>query len=276
MGGRPSHPIKSRTGTWNPAYFEEHTFVFSHWSIEWRSTEEDLNRWKAFREHQQRQRKSSEVFQAYKTRVQDYCTHEDLPHNPDLEQDQARQDKLVDWKEYYIYEHRHFHNVKLRVERHGKRLEDARQPSEPRFDVKNATYDHFYRARGELKDRELLVEWIDAQIAAIAAEIGDAPPPKRNSSSARVGKEAKRQTPAATATSTSTQKTVAFDTSIEPPATTRILDSNTAGPTLVALKRGRKADASARRSQSAKPGSRLRCSARIASMQREKGKPKYT
>ena len=118
MGGRPSAPIKTDPGLWNPSVTDEELHVSHHWVTEWRRTHSELERWNHFRRYQEFTRRNTDEFDRYSLGVLLYCQEQKgIPSNLKLERERERQTKLYEWKEYYIYEHEKLNGLERKVQR---------------------------------------------------------------------------------------------------------------------------------------------------------------
>ncbi len=159
MGGRPSGPIQSDPGTWDPARTDEELHELNHWTLEGMRTYNDLTRWQEFRDFQQAVRRRPQQFQKYKNMLQELRESENVSANLQLQLEQ--QTKWDDWWEYYHYERQK-----------QTRLEDILHPvlEWPRADARRTADQQFAASR--LDELKKLLKWIREQFPAVWTEVG--------------------------------------------------------------------------------------------------------
>ncbi len=180
MGGRPTRSINPDPGVWDPVKVNvEEVHVLNHWSVESGRLQDELDRWRHFREFQQRNRAKPETFPRYQEHVLKYRQGNGIEGIVQLHLQPEEQTKLDEWKEYQFYEHR-----KLgRLQRIVKRAQETAESARNRFDAaesdesKDAIHDALLIYQGRLRSAELnverlneLLDWIEGQFPLIISE----------------------------------------------------------------------------------------------------------
>ncbi|MCJ1304426.1 hypothetical protein MMC08_007238 [Hypocenomyce scalaris] len=125
-GGRPSRPIQSDPGPWDPSLGDEELHGTSHWEKELRRYMNELERWENFRKYQQAIRKNPEKFRGSIERACEYQSKRGIDVHLDSQFQVEEQTMLDTWKEYYLYEHRKLGPLEASLERALKELGPAK------------------------------------------------------------------------------------------------------------------------------------------------------
>ncbi len=107
MGGRPLRPLNYEPGPWDPSSGRLEEFhVQTHWIEEAATCEPDLARWKAFRAAQIAVREDKARLFKHEQQILDYRTKHGLGGPIILHLEPGQQTKLIEWKEYQVFQHR--------------------------------------------------------------------------------------------------------------------------------------------------------------------------
>ena len=172
MGGRPTREIQLDPGLPDPVEAQR---GLRHYSTFWENQltfKHELDRWKKFRDHQQKARERPKEFPAYCQFVRDYRRENGMDGEVDSHLQWDQQTKLDEWKEYQFFQHRELARPRARIERW---IEQAHRRAQGQLDAGgwslggSAEHDiHSFTL--DLKELDDLWEWVERQLQDITSE----------------------------------------------------------------------------------------------------------
>ncbi|MCJ1245719.1 hypothetical protein MMC30_002923 [Trapelia coarctata] len=130
LGGTPSAPINPDPGPCPPSKSEvdKEYHISDHWGAEEVRVNDELERWKKFREYQQAVRRSLERFNKYTEEISSLVLEEGIKWAVNVQIHSEQQTKLDEWKEYYLFECTRRRDWEKKLERILQQPEVKRDP----------------------------------------------------------------------------------------------------------------------------------------------------
>ena len=176
MGGRPTCPTQYRNGLKSDGCQTDHLLQYPNEGARLRA---ELEKWRAFRDHQKAVRKDLSTFRKAQIYVNSYWQKRGLRQEfkPQLLLNLQLQTKLEEWKEFYFHQHQRL----VQKEKEMKETEWQAQISLKKMITTTSRYrdslegaDGWYRAaQVDLEAYNGWLAWIEGRIPKISSEHAD-------------------------------------------------------------------------------------------------------